>query len=578
MKKSILLILVLANGIAPMSLATEDTWTTRSPMPTATSLHSASVVDGKIYVIGGTDNLLGWADYWSTVLVYDPATDTWTKKADMPTGRARFSTSVVNGKIYAIGGSPHRDAEVAAVEVYEPSTDTWTKKADMPRARNWHSSTVVNGKIYVIGGKIYPSATMVSTVEEYDPATDAWTRKTDMPTARGMHSVGVVDGKIYVIGGITGDLGPWISTTEVYDPATDTWTKKADMPTSKTAHSSSALNGKIYVIGGANNWGSCLSMVEVYDPATDTWAKGLDMPTARGCHSTSVVNGKIYAIGGTLNPSSWRPTSTVEVYDPNPLVVDFNSDGIVDATDMCIMLDHWDENYILCDIYPMPWGDSIIDVQDLFVLAEHMYGYRRPIAHWTLDEAEGNIAYDKVGENDALIYGGAVFQPTEGMFNGALELDGIDDYASADFVLNPADGAFSVFAWIKGGLPGQVILSQIDGVNWLSADPSEGKLMTNLSEPPGGRTPPPPLVSEFAINDGDWHRIGFVWDGAYRALYVDNIRIAEDSQTGLTDSFGGLNIGCGSDLATGTSWSGLIDDVRIYDVALSAEQIAILTQ
>ena len=126
MKKTILLVLVLANGIASINMAAEETWTTKSPMPTATSLHSVSVVDGKIYVIGGTDNLFGWADYWSTVLVYDPATDTWTRKTDMPTGRARFSTSLVDGKIYAIGGSPHRDAEVAAVEVYDPATDTWT--------------------------------------------------------------------------------------------------------------------------------------------------------------------------------------------------------------------------------------------------------------------------------------------------------------------------------------------------------------------------------------------------------------------------------------------------------------------
>ncbi len=375
MKKTISIVLVLVLGLVTVSLAAEDTWTSKADMPVATSLHAAGVVDGKIYVIGGTDNLFGWADYWATVLVYDPATDTWTEKADMPTGRARLSTSVVDGKIYAIGGSPRRDSEVSTVEMYDPATDTWTMKADMPRARNWHTSSVVNGKIYVIGGKIYPSETMVSTVEEYDPATDTWTRKTEMPTARGMHSASVVYGKIYVIGGVTGNFGPWVSTMEEYDPVTDTWTKKADMPTAKTTHSSGALNGKIYVTGGANNWGYCLSMVEVYEPATDTWTKGLDMPTARGCFSMSVVNGKIYGIGGTLNPSSWMPTSTVEVYDPGLTVPspDFNGDGIVDAADMCIMVDHWGEDYPLCDIAPPPFGDDIIDVHDLIVLAEHLF-------------------------------------------------------------------------------------------------------------------------------------------------------------------------------------------------------------
>ncbi|MHC4207760.1 MAG: kelch repeat-containing protein, partial [Planctomycetota bacterium] len=87
MKKTILFVLVLTLGVDGVIHAVEDTWTKKVDMPTATSLHAASVVDGKIYVIGGTDNLFGWSDYWSTVWVYDPTTDTWMKKADMPTGK-----------------------------------------------------------------------------------------------------------------------------------------------------------------------------------------------------------------------------------------------------------------------------------------------------------------------------------------------------------------------------------------------------------------------------------------------------------------------------------------------------------
>jgi len=54
-------------------------------------------------------------------------------------------------------------------------------------------------------------------------------------------------------------------------------------------------------------------------------------------------------------------------------IVDLNSDGIVDASDMCIVLDHWGEDYPLCDVGPMPWGDGVVDVQDLIVLAEHLF-------------------------------------------------------------------------------------------------------------------------------------------------------------------------------------------------------------
>ena len=60
-------------------------------------------------------------------------------------------------------------------------------------------------------------------------------------------------------------------------------------------------------------------------------------------------------------------------------VVDFNGDGVVDCADMCIMVDHWGENYPLCDIGPTPFGDGIVDVQDLIVLAEHLFEEFPPV-------------------------------------------------------------------------------------------------------------------------------------------------------------------------------------------------------
>jgi len=538
-------------------------------MPTATSFHSASVLDGKIYVIGGTDNLAGWADYWSSMLMYDPATDTWTKKADMPTARARLSTSVVDGKIYAMGGSPHRDAEVAAVEVYDPATDTWTKKADMPRARNWLSTSVVNVKIYAIGGKIYPSETMVSTVEVYDPATDTWTSKADMPTARGIHSASVVDGKVYVIGGVTGAFGPFVSTVEAYDPATDTWTRKADMPTSRCGHSASVVCGRIYAVGGVPGWVPALSTVEVYDPATDTWTRKPDMPTSRSSHSASVVDGKIYVIGGFLNPSTWAPTATVEVYDPKPLVVDFNGDGIVDIKDLLRLIQSWGQDDPMVDITPLPFGDGVVDALDLELL---MSNWGQPvddptlIAHWALDETEGMIVADSAGDNNGYALGDPIWKPDGGQVDGALQLDGVDDYVITGFVLNPEDGPFSVLAWVKGGVPGQVVLSQMGKASWLCADSLEGNLMTELK---GAGRDATELLSQTIITDGNWHRIGIVWDGSHRTLYVDGLAVAEDAQANLLGSENGLYIGTGKSMEPGSFWSGLIDDVRIYNRAVT---------
>ena len=118
-------------------------------------------------------------------------TNACVAKADMPTPRFGLTTSVVDGKIYAIGGGKTPYGKyLSTLEVYDPTTDTWTTKADMPTARFFHSTSVVNGKIYAIGGAPYAEAS-VPTVEEYDPATDTWTRKADMPTSRGSLSTSV---------------------------------------------------------------------------------------------------------------------------------------------------------------------------------------------------------------------------------------------------------------------------------------------------------------------------------------------------------------------------------------------------
>ena len=86
----------------------------------------------------------------------------------MPNGRSALSSSVVNGKIYAIGGDkfPGHPTE----EEYDPVADKWTAIADMPTSRRWLSTSVVNGKIYAIGG--CAEQEILGTVEVYDTGFD----------------------------------------------------------------------------------------------------------------------------------------------------------------------------------------------------------------------------------------------------------------------------------------------------------------------------------------------------------------------------------------------------------------------
>ena len=255
----------------------------------------------------------------------------------------------------------------------------------------------------------------------------------------------------------------------------------------------------------------------------------------------------------------------------NP-VVDLNGDQIVDSADVCIIVDHWGEDYPPCDIGPIPWGDGIVDIEDLKVLAEYLFEEVNDptlLAHWPLDEAQGATAYDSAAGFDGTLVGGPIWQPEGGMLLGSLQLDGIDDYVSTDPVLDPSKGAFSVVAWINGGAPGQTVFSQIARADWLLTDSVEGCLMTNLTG--SGRGSSGPLRSETIINDGNWHRIGLVWDGSYRHLYVDGAEAARDavSLSSLESAYGGFYFGTDKTRTAGTFFSGLIDDIRIYNRVVS---------
>ena len=255
----------------------------------------------------------------------------------------------------------------------------------------------------------------------------------------------------------------------------------------------------------------------------------------------------------------WVKVTSLEVP-----IVDFNGDGKVDIKDLLKMIRYWGQNEPSVDLV----RDGTIDDRDLRILMDYwQQDVNDPTltAHWALDETQGDIARDSVGLTPGTVLGGAVWRPDAGQLAGALEFDGVDDAIAAGPVVDPSSGPFSVLAWVKGGAPGQVIFSQANGANWLMADASQGLLMTELTN--SGRLAGS-LCCQTTIADGDWHRAALVCDGSNRILYVDDVAAAQDVMTNFTGSFGNLLIGTGSTSAPGTFWSGLIDEVRIYNRAV----------
>lgn len=295
------------------------------------------------------------------------------------------------------------------------------------------------------------------------------------------------------------------------------------------------------------------------------WTVGQSMPAEPQISvvHTNASTGRIALHAWTVGGQSiFR---SVEIYPLNTPIADLNGDGKVNTKDILKMIECWGQNNPSADLN----GNGVVDEMDLEILMEYwgkdIKDYTLK-AHWALDEEQGAFACDSVSGNDAYVMGEPLWQPSSGQVDGALQLDGVDDFIVTGPVSNSMKGSFSILAWIKGGTAGQTIISEVGGVNWLSADPLDGSLLTELTDTSRNRGP---LQSETIITDGDWHRIGLVWDGSNRTLFVDGMIIAQDTQEGLTNSANGLYIGTGKNVEQGTYWSGLIDDVRIYSRAIS---------
>jgi len=334
------------------------TWAERASMPWPRTGFAACSVNGKIYVFGGY-TFSPYVPSFKTVAEYDPATDAWTTKADMPTTRTWVSCSPLNGKIYVIGGMQgpveQGNPGLPTVEEYDPATDTWTRKANMLTGRAVSGTCVAEGKIYAIGG-VTTFAQPLTAVEAYDPATDRWSASQDLPAPGGAVAAVQVNGHIYATGRGT-PAGGFDSRMDRYDPLSDTWVRLADMPTARGFLTTAALKGRVYTFGGLN--GNPSAAVEVYNPFADSWfVRGdMNLPNVQGGTqpfrsfglASAVIGDTIYVMGGARSNLSGdsnivlayaAPTTDI-LFDEGPLSVAY---GLPSATHS--PLPGWDENAI----------------------------------------------------------------------------------------------------------------------------------------------------------------------------------------------------------------------------------------
>ncbi|MDD4308284.1 MAG: NosD domain-containing protein, partial [Thermoplasmata archaeon] len=247
-----------------------NTWHIMAPMPTARQTLTISVLNDRIYAIGGRRS-----QAMGLVEIYDIANDSWSTGTPMPTPRSGLGSAVINNKIYAVGGfNSSTGIFYNRVEEYDPLADVWTQRAPLSVARRGVAVCAVNNRLFAMGGQsssFYP----VSLVEEYDPVNDIWVARAPMPYAAYYAGSVAVNGRIYVVSG-------GVKTTQEYDPVNNTWAVRSPPITNRVGLGAASVNGKVYAIGGGDTvFNVALSQNEEFNPLTNTLSNKASMPTAR---------------------------------------------------------------------------------------------------------------------------------------------------------------------------------------------------------------------------------------------------------------------------------------------------------
>lgn len=227
--------------------------------------HSATVLpNGKVLLAGGvvSGNMLTPAAY-----LYDPATNAWSRAANMKFAHAYHSASLLpNGKVLLAGGFLNRQAQTEA-EIYDPVTNTWTQTGSLRAARSGQTTTTLaDGRVLVVGG----TTGLLAFAEIYDPTVGSWVTTGNLNEARQTtDAVLLRDGRVLVAGGniLSGSDSRSLSSAELFDPATNRWTLIDPLPTTRERHSLTLLPSGLVLAAGGKNDGGTLRRADLFDPS-----------------------------------------------------------------------------------------------------------------------------------------------------------------------------------------------------------------------------------------------------------------------------------------------------------------------
>ncbi|XP_005994374.1 kelch-like ECH-associated protein 1B isoform X2 [Latimeria chalumnae] len=195
----------------------DRTWIRLADLQVPRSGLASCVVSGLFYAVGGRNNAPDGNTDSNALDCYNPMNNQWSPCASMSVPRNRIGVGVIDGMIYAVGGS-HGCIHHNSVERYDPEKDEWQLVSPMLTRRIGVGVAVINRLLYAVGG--FDGTNRLRSVERYYPETDEWRTVASMNTVRS--GAGGYDGQTF------------LDSVECYDPVTNTWTEVTQMTSGRS--------------------------------------------------------------------------------------------------------------------------------------------------------------------------------------------------------------------------------------------------------------------------------------------------------------------------------------------------------
>lgn len=290
----------------PQALGDVPRWQERAALPEARAGLAVVVYENKLFAIGGETA----SGVTGAVELYDPASDTWSGRAQKPTPVSDAQAEVLSGRIYLVGGKGLDDKPVDVLEVYDPVADQWHRETSLPQPLSGYALVPFEGDLYVFGG--WNGEEYVATVYAYDPELRRWNEKSPLPSGRAFLQAAVVNGKIFVFGGFDGRRAldeNWEYSPEKEAVGLNPWEKRASLPEPRYGMGAASLADLIVIVGGLTNHQAQgeAPTVLVYSAYIDQWREYLEPEFVGWNRQEMVLMGmQFYLVGGRVGEELTR--------------------------------------------------------------------------------------------------------------------------------------------------------------------------------------------------------------------------------------------------------------------------------